>query len=121
METELAPEKTVRLATGRSIEGALPVSGYEIHLGVTRGPDCDRPLLVLESGRDGATSSDGRVMGTYLHGLFSSDPYRRAFLERLGVVAAIDNWRDRVDAALDAIAGKLEEHLDCDALFALAR
>jgi adenosylcobyric acid synthase len=58
-------------------------------------------------------------MGTYLHGLFAADPFRRAFL---GEVAQPDlDYEARVDTTLDALADHLEHHLDVPALFALAR
>jgi adenosylcobyric acid synthase len=70
VETTLSADKTTTFTTGVHRETGTPVEGYEIHLGVTQGPDCQRPLISFETGTDGATSNDGRVMGTYLHGLF---------------------------------------------------
>ena len=49
------------------------VTGYEIHLGRTNGPDCARPMLELGGRADGARSADGLVAGTYVHGLFAAD------------------------------------------------
>ena len=66
-------------------------------------------------------SADGRIMGTYVHGLFTADGFRRAFLDRLGAPArAATNYEATVDAALDAIADLLERSLDLDALLAMA-
>jgi adenosylcobyric acid synthase len=61
------------------------------------------------------------VVGTYLHGFFGADAFRARFLESLGVRSAATDYRGQVEAALDEIAAELEQHLDCDALFALAR
>ncbi len=119
IETEMAPEKTVRNSTARSLEYDAPLSGYEIHLGITRGPDCARPSVVIDGRPDGAVSPDGRISGTYLHGLFSSDLYRARLLQSFGIAAGIGNYREEVEAALDAVAGELEERLSVEWLTTL--
>ena len=70
---------------------------------------------------DGATSADGKVFGTYLHGLFAADAFRSRFLESLGVRGGGIDYRAEVERALDEIAAELERHLDCDAIFGLAK
>jgi adenosylcobyric acid synthase len=109
--TEMAPEKTVHNSTARSIVYDVPLSGYEIHLGLTTGPDCAQPPVSIEGRPDGASSADGRVSGTYLHGLFSSDEYRRHLLESFGINGGGVNYRQSVDAALDEVATELESRL----------
>ena len=121
VETVMEPEKTVRNVTAHSATFGSPLSGYEIHLGRTFGPDCLRPSVVINGIDDGATSADGKVFGTYLHGLFGADAFRARFLESLGIVGGGIDYRAEVDRALDAIAVHLEKHLDCDAIFGLAR
>ncbi|MFI0848360.1 cobyric acid synthase [Mesorhizobium sp. IMUNJ 23232] len=121
IETVMEPEKTVRNVTARSLAFDAPLSGYEIHLGRTFGPDCLRPSTVIDGVEDGATSADGKVFGTYMHGLFSADLFRDRFLESLGVKGGGIDYRAEVERALDEIAARLEEHLDCDAIFGLAR
>ncbi|MGA2293120.1 cobyric acid synthase [Bradyrhizobium sp.] len=97
------------------------VNAYEIHIGQTDGPDRARPFAVLGGAPEGATSGDGRVHGTYLHGLFASDEFRRAFLDRLGIPASDQNYTGRVEQVLDALADHIEAHLDVEGLLALAR
>jgi adenosylcobyric acid synthase len=121
IETVMEPEKTVRNVIARSLAFDAPLSGYEIHLGRTIGPDCLRPATVIDGVEDGATSADGKVFGTYMHGLFSADLFRTRFLESLGVRGGGIDYRAEVERALDEIAARLEEHLDCDEIFALAR
>lgn len=121
VETVLEPEKTVRNVSARSVAFDLPLDGYEIHLGRTSGPDCGRPVAVIDGVEDGATSSDGKVFGTYLHGLFGADGFRARFLESLGLKGSGLDYRAQVERALDDIAAELEVCLDCDAIFALAR
>ena len=121
VETVMEPDKTVRNVTARSVQFDLPLEGYEIHLGRTSGPDALRPSAVINGVDDGAISADGKVSGTYLHGLFSADAFRARFLEALGVKGGGIDYRGEVEHALDKIATELETHLDCDAIFGLAR
>jgi adenosylcobyric acid synthase len=121
VETVLEPQKTLREAAARSLRHGVETSGYEIHLGRTTGPDCARPVFRIDGAPDGASSADGRVWGTYLHGLFAGDELRRRFLADHGVQASPLGFEQRIDDALDAIAEALETHLDCDGLFAAAR
>ena len=121
VETVMEPEKTVRTSNARSAVFDLPLEGYEIHLGRTSGPDCRRPATIINDAPDGAVSADGKVFGTYLHGLFGADAFRARFLESLGVAGGGIDYRANVEAALDDIAVALETNLDCDALFSLAR
>lgn len=110
--TEMAPEKIVRNSEAWSIEHEVPLSGYEIHLGVTQGPDCARPPVRIGNRPDGALSADGRVMGTYLHGLFGNDAYRRGLLTQFGIAGDRLSYCEGVDQALDALASELETLLD---------
>ncbi len=121
VETVMEPEKTVRNVTARSARFGVALEGYEIHLGRTTGPDTKRPLAVIEGVDDGAVSADGKVSGTYLHGLFCADAFRARFLESFGISGGGVDYRAEVDRAMDEIADELETHLDCDALLALAR
>ncbi|MER8767737.1 cobyric acid synthase [Mesorhizobium sp. M0092] len=121
VETVMEPEKTVRNVSARSVPFDLPLEGYEIHLGRTTGPDTLRPSAVINGVDDGAISADGKVSGTYMHGLFSADAFRAKFLESLGVKGGGIDYRAEVERALDEIAAELETHLDCNAIFGLAR
>lgn len=112
VDTEMAPEKTVRNSSARSCQYEVPLSGYQIHLGITRGADCARPAAVVDGLPDGAVSADGHVMGTYLHGLFGSDAYRGRLLESFGLSGERANYRQSVDQALDDVAAELERTLD---------
>ncbi|WP_134680500.1 cobyric acid synthase [Paracoccus ravus] len=94
--------------------------GYEIHLGRSIGPDCARPFAHVAGQPEGATSRDGRIAGTYLHGLFRDDAFRAAYLRNFGVVTET-GYDATVEAVLDALAAHLERHLDVKGLIALAR
>ena len=121
VDTVLTGEKRLCAVTGQDADGA-GFRGYEMHMGRTTGPDAARPLLRLDDGRaDGAASADGRVAGTYVHGLFQHDGQRAAWLRRLGAPASGHCHDDAVEAALDGLAAHLETHLDVGRLLSLAR
>ena len=123
VDTVMTPDKRLAAVTGTSLPDAVPFSGYEMHIGTTAGPDAARPLLRFADGRlDGAVSADGRVAGTYVHGLFAQDAQRAAWLTRLGAVSEDGaGYEAGVEAALDGLARHIAAHVDCDRLLALAR
>jgi adenosylcobyric acid synthase len=119
--TTLSDTKRLEPVRGSTSDGAV-FAGYEMHMGVTAGPDCARPFARLADGTpDGATSPDGRVMGTYVHGLFADDRQRAAWLKRLAAGPAQIAYDDLIERTLDALAAHLAAHLDLDRLFTLAR
>ena len=119
--TTLSAEKQLEPAQGITRDGA-PFAGYEMHMGVTEGPDCARPFAHLANGTpDGAVSGNGRVFGTYIHGLFADDRQRAAWLARLGAGPTRIAYDALVEQTLDAFAAHLEAHLDLDRLLTLAR
>jgi len=119
--TTLSDTKRLEPARGSTSDGTTFV-GYEMHMGVTAGPDCARPFARLANGTaDGATSPDGRVMGTYVHGLFADDRQRAAWLARFAAGPANVAYDDLIERTLDALAAHLAVHLDLDRLLTLAR
>ncbi len=123
IETELTPDKTVREIAVEHPESGTAGRAYEIHLGVSDGPDRARAPFSIDGRPEGARSADGRVVGTYLHGVLTSDPLRRAWLENLAgkPLAAGEAYEPAVEATLDRLAEHLERHLDTAALLELAR
>jgi adenosylcobyric acid synthase len=127
VETVLGGTKTLTHVTGRDLVHAEAIEGYEIHIGQTHGPDHARPMLEItntsgQTSKDGARSVDGRVAGCYVHGLFSANGFRHRALAALGrdQEGTID-FQGEIDGVLDRLADHLENHLDIDGLFALAR
>jgi adenosylcobyric acid synthase len=113
MTSTLESEKVLRNVSGFLTHGGEKVSGYEIHCGISRGPALARAALMLKHGPDGAISPDGRIIGTYLHGLF----------DRAGALGALLRWDglekpgeislfDRRERDLGRLADILESSLD---------
>lgn len=120
VETIMLPDKRLERVSGIHVATGLPIEGYEIHIGRTDGPDCIRPFARIHSAAEGARTPDGRVEGSYLHGLFTDDRFRGAWLGHMGVDAGVVRYGTRVESTLDALAAHMEQHLDVAGLLALA-
>ncbi len=121
VETTLSEEKRLEPASGATADG-LPFSGYEMHMGVTEGPDCRRPFARLEGGAaEGAISADGRVIGTYIHGLFADDRQRAGWLQRFAAGSAAIAYDALIEATLDRLGAHLAANIAIDRLLRLAR
>jgi adenosylcobyric acid synthase len=121
VETVLGGAKTLEPVDARAWPDGPAARGYEMHVGRTDGPDRVRPAFAVEGRGEGAVSPDGRIVGTYLHGLFAADGFRRWLLEGWGARASALAFDHQVERTLDDLADHLEAHLDADALLALAR
>lgn len=121
IETVMTADKQLSRVEAEHVPSGLPVEGYEIHIGRSHGPDCARPFARIGGRDEGAVSADGRICGSYLHGMFHKDAFRAAFLAGLGLRAAPRDHAAGVEAVLDALAEHLEAHLDVPGLLALAR
>ena len=120
VRTVMVPQKRLALSRATYLPTGDAVSGYEIHIGMTEGPDCTRAWLSLDGRGEGAATADGRIMGCYLHGLFTADGFRSAFLSKLGKPVMDHDYAASVEDTLDALADHLEKHLDIDHLLGLA-
>ncbi|MBA1242714.1 cobyric acid synthase [Pseudomonas japonica] len=114
LETTLAAEKQLRNVQGRLVFDDAQVRGYEIHAGVSDGPDLARPALWLTPGRgDGAVSADGQVMGTYVHGLFEEPAACAAVLRWAGLKGATQLDYDALrERDIERLADLVEQHMD---------
>lgn len=114
LTTELTAQKQLRNVRGHLLLGDAAIEGYEIHAGISQGPALERAAVRLENGRmDGAISTDGQVLGTYLHGLFETPEACQALLGWAGL-----NEAQRVDyhalreRDIERLADMVEAHLD---------
>ena len=122
VDTVMTSQKQVTEREGICAATGLAIRGYEIHTGRTEGPDTKRPFANLDGASDGARSANGRIQGTYLHGMFSADAFRRAWLNSQGGSADEQmDYDSEVDQAIDRLADGVEAALDIDAIFAVAR
>lgn len=119
VKTELSEQKQLRLENAVSSGTDMPLAGYHMHMGETVGSDRDRPFAMVGDSAEGAVSPNGRVIGTYLHGLFSSDAFRRQFLAQLGAARGSTlEFERRIDQVLDGFAAHLEHHVNLDQIAA---
>jgi adenosylcobyric acid synthase len=119
--TTLTPVKRLEAVTGVTLPDGAPLTGYEMHIGETSGPGAERAFARLHDGRrDGTVSGDGRVAGTYVHGLFADDRQRARWLALLGAAGSDLAYEALVDDILDRFASHLEAHLDIERLFAIS-
>lgn len=121
LETTLAADKQLRNVEGRLyLDGGVTVRGYEIHAGVSSGPALHAPLVELGTHADGAISTDGQVLATYLHGLFDTPAACTALLRWAGLEApqTLDLSALR-EASIERLADAVEQHLDLRKIFEL--
>jgi adenosylcobyric acid synthase len=121
LTTVLRPGKRLCNVSGRlQLDGAR-VRGYEIHAGRTQGPALARPALLLDDGAaDGAVSADGRIMATYLHGLFEESAACAAVLRWAGLARPLKIDHDaRRELMLDELADAIERNCDLERLLSL--
>lgn len=125
VSTAIDPEKTLRQVNARHLPSNRSLSGYEIHHGRT---DTGRLTVVIrtEDGIGGVSTDDGLIWGTYLHGLFDADAFRRWFIDRLreragkrpaGHIRAAYN----LDRAFDRLADAVRENINMDEIYRLVK
>ena len=121
METTLAADKRLEPAHGTTGDG-IPFSGYEMHMGVTEGPDRARSFACLADGL-----SEGAI---FTRRTGDRNLYSRAVCRRsaaLGLADALAAGRTTirydalVDETLDRLAAHLAAHIDLDLLLKLSR
>jgi adenosylcobyric acid synthase len=121
VETVLSTDKRLEPVNGTTHDG-VAVAGYEMHMGVSSGPDCARPFAHLaDATPEGAMSADGQVIGTYMHGLFSDDRQRLAWLKRFLAGSTAIHYEAMIAETLERLAAHLAMHIDLDRLLSLSR
>lgn len=123
MATTLAAEKTLARQSATHMPSGRKVQGYEIHHGRTQ-TSCAGVVRMENGSEDGAVSKDGRIWGTYLHGIFDDDTFRRWYIDKLRVernlkplgrvVAPYD-----LESAFDRLADIVRRSVDMDRIYAV--
>ena len=120
-ETTLQAHKRLRNVTGTLALDDAPLTGYEIHTGVTSGAALARPSARLADGDDGAISDDGHIVASYVHGLFESRPASDALLRWAGLDAPdTPDYAALREAGIERLADSVQQHLDTRLLLSLA-
>jgi adenosylcobyric acid synthase len=140
IRTQMSREKTTQEATGELIAPKLfgetlssfVVQGYEIHIGQTEYLESSAPFSrIRRTGDsekfafDGCTSPNGRVVGTYLHGIFHEDMFRHAFLcaarKACGLAPAdsVLNWKQLRESEFERLARTVAGSVDPKRLLGL--
>lgn len=118
METTLEIEKQLARIEGHLAFADAAVTGYEIHMGVSKGDALRNPAVLLNNGPEGALSADGQIAGTYLHGLFDHPQACAAWLSWAGLRLEDTgfDYRQLREDSLDTLADALEQHLNWEKL-----
>ncbi|MEN8258148.1 MAG: cobyric acid synthase [Thermodesulfobacteriota bacterium] len=123
IDTVLEKEKTLTLKNGVHLGSGCQVRGYEIHHGISASPS--QPLLSLDGDEEsGVVSDTGLIWGSYLHGIFDDDSFRRWFIDRLrrrSGLAPLGHVQARYDLepAFDRLAAAVREQMDMDRVYEL--
>jgi len=123
MTTVLAADKKLTRQQGVHTKSGQPVHGYEIHHGRTQS-NLPPTLAFTDGTVCGAGTASGQIWGSYLHGIFDSDPFRRWFINRLrkrqelaplpGNPAPYD-----LEPAFDRLAATVRESVDMNRIYRL--
>jgi adenosylcobyric acid synthase len=143
IDTVFEKEKTTTQVEGevvfagenmKSLEG-LKVSGYEIHMGITKHGQSAKEFLKFTNSLgqnidilDGAVNEEGNVFGTYLHGVFDSLEFTRSLLnlirERKGmdsVESSVKSFKDFKEREYDKLAKLIRENIDMDKVYEIMK
>ncbi len=122
LKTTMHPEKTLLRTSGVHRKSGHRVQGYEIHHGQTHAEGIEALITDSAGQAAGFSSLDERIWGTYLHGIFDADPFRRWFIDALrerkglapiGQIVAVYD----IEAALDRLADVVRAKLDLPAIY----
>jgi len=125
LSTVMEPEKTLKRVASRHAESGLALRGYEIHHGRSACAESLTPLVLREDGEVIGVGC-GLVWGSYLHGIFDADPFRRWFIDRLrmrrglkavGRVIAVYDLQE----SFDRLAAVVRERLDMKQIYRLMK
>ena len=105
----------------------MEITGYEIHMGRTRTEEKTNAFRVVETPQgpadyaDGVLDARGQVMGTYMHGLFHNDEFRRSFLNNLrnfwGLAESTEDSAIDKDKEYDKLAELVRANLNVPEIY----
>nr|WP_252263686.1 cobyric acid synthase [Paracidobacterium acidisoli] len=142
VRTTMTQEKITVPARGTLLHHSLfagdeepeEIRGYEIHLGETEYLNSARPFALLSRAtdttgtvRDGCASANGRIFGTYLHGLFDEDGFRHWFVRAARAAAGLTepahlaSWKAHRETQLNRLTDEFGRALDLEAIFRMVK
>lgn len=117
-----------------NLQASAPLRGYEIHMGVSRGEtglfkikrlSLQPSALSLQPLLDG--SIKGNCWGTYIHGIFENDYFRRAVINSLRIKRGLEplsftySYRELKEQFIERLAKIVERHLDMSFIWRLLK
>lgn len=120
-DTTMTEQKILSRENGQFTANGAAARGYEIHCGISAGPDLEAfPAIQLGNRFDGYQSPAGNIFGTYLHGIFDQRSARDALLQWAGAEQLADfDFESLQESNIERLADCLEEHLRIDTVLAL--
>lgn len=123
LTTTMTTEKVTRQRQVNSTypQKGLPITGYEIHQGVSKMLDCSTEsyLSLFDDASLGLVNESLTIWGCYLHGVFDNSPWRRTWLNHLrhrrgysSLPTGIGNYREQREVMLTSVADLVEEYVD---------
>jgi cobyric acid synthase CobQ/L-threonine-O-3-phosphate decarboxylase len=126
VDTELLPGKTLARTLARHEMSGLALAGYEIHHGVTRlcGEGVEAAVVREDGEVIGYARRSGLAWGSYLHGIFDADAFRRWWIDRVRVRKGLaplpgGGARFDIEPALSRLAAVVRANLDIPAIYKL--
>lgn len=117
IETTLEPHKQLKQVCGKLTFADAELQGYEIHMGVSRGPALQHPVHLIGGLAEGARSEDGQVAGSYVHGLFDHPQACAAWLQWAGLATQVDyDYTQLREESLEKLADSVQQHFNWTAL-----
>ena len=122
VSTTLSRHKTLSRTSAKHLPTGLSVNGYEIHHGQTSAGLAE-PMFHTTSGEVcGLSAAEGMVWGTYLHGVFDADEFRRWWIDRLRILRGMAPLGEvqiayGIDHALDRLADIVRQSLDIERIY----
>ncbi|MFK5915217.1 MAG: cobyric acid synthase [Woeseiaceae bacterium] len=119
-ETSIEKQKKLKLVEGifcgENMDN-VKVSGYEIHMGISKGPALNQPAIQLDNKVDGVVSDDNQIMGTYLHGLFDQTTALSSLLKWSGLKETSQfDYTGLREQELDRLAHEIQQHINIEQL-----
>lgn len=141
IDTVFETEKTTTQVEGKIISSHIStvkdkvISGYEIHMGVTTLGEKAEPFVEITtqldqqvSILDGAISADGRVFGSYIHGIFDDIEFTRAFLNEIRQEKGLDDVASQVqsfdefkETEYEKLADVVRKHVDIEKVYQIVK